>query len=322
MRRFGWLAAAAAGWMALSGSASADTFPSKPITLIVPFGPGSGTDTVARLIGQQLSVALGQSVVVENKAGANGVLAATTVARATPDGYTLLVATNTTHSANPGGMTKNVPYDAVKDFAPVTRVGNYIFVLAVTPDVPAKSMPELIAHAKANPGKLTIASGNGTGIVAAESLKRAAGIDVLHVPYKSTPPAINDMLGGRISMMFVDLTASLSHLNAGTLRPLAVTTLERTRLLPELPSLNEAAVPNYDITSYCAIFAPAGTPKPIVDKLNRELAKIIDSPEIKKRLGDAGFEAFSSTPEQLGEFIQAQLVLWTRLIKEAGIEAQ
>ncbi len=306
----------------LGQPALAQNFPTKPITLIVPFGPGSGTDTVARLVGQHLSQALGQSVVVENKAGANGSLAASTVARAAPDGYTLLVATNTTHSANPAGMMKNLPYDAVKDFAPVTRVGNYIFVLAVTPDLPAKTLPELIAHAKANPGKLTIASGNGTGIVAAEALKSAAGINLLHVPYKSTPPAMNDILGGRISMMFVDLTASMSHLNAGTLRPLAVTTLERTRLLPDLPTLNEAAVPNYDITSYCAIFAPAGTPKEIVDKLNKELAKIIESPEVKKKLGDAGFDAFSSTPEQLGDFIKAQLVLWTRLIKQSGIEAQ
>ena len=300
----------------------AQPFPSKPITLVVPFAPGSGTDTVARLVGQQLSAAVGQSVVVDNKAGANGVIAAQYVARAAPDGYTLLVATNTTHSANPAGMVKSVPYDAVKDFAPVTRVGNYIFALVVTPDTPAKTMPELIAYAKENPGKLTIASGNGTGVVAAETLKHAAGIDLLHVPYKSTPPAVNDMLGGRISMMFVDLTTALSHINAGTLRPIAVTTLERTRLLPDLPSLNEAAVKNYDVTSWCGIFAPAGTPPEVVAKLSSELRKIIDSADVKKRLGDAGFDAFSSSPEELGKFVQDQLVLWTRLIKQSGIEAQ
>ena len=302
--------------------ADAQPFPTKPLTLVVPFAPGSGTDTVSRLIGQHLGTALGQPVVIENKAGANGVLAAQHVARSAPDGYTLLAATNTTHSANPGGMVKNVPYDAVKDFAPVARAGNYIFALVVNPDVPAKTLPELIAHAKANPGKLTIASGNGTGIVAAETLKRAAGIDILHVPYKSTPPALNDILGGRISTMFIDLTTGLSHINAGSIRPLAVTTLERTRLLPDLPSLNEAAVKNYDITSWCGFFAPASTPKEVVDRLNAELRKVIEGEEVKKRLGEAGFDAFSSTPEELGRFVQEQVVLWTRLIKESGIEAQ
>jgi tripartite-type tricarboxylate transporter receptor subunit TctC len=322
MRRHTSLLIAALCLLLPSLAAQAQTFPNKAITIVVPFAAGSGTDTVSRLVGAHLSNALGQSVVVENKPGANGILAAQTVARAAPDGYTLLAATNTTHSANPAGMTKNVPYDAVKDFAPVSRVGNYIFALVITPDVPAKTMPEFLAYAKANPGKLTIASGNGTGIVAAETLKHAAGIDLLHVPYKSTPPAVNDMLGGRIASMFVDLTTGLPHMQAGKLRPLAVTTLERTRLLPDLPSLNEAAVKNYDITSWCGLFAPAGTPKEVVDKLNAALRKIIDSEEVKKRLGDAGFDAFSSSPEELGQFVQDQLVLWTRLIKQSGIEAQ
>ena len=209
---------------------------------MVPFAAGSGTDSITRIIGQQLSVALNQSVVIENKVGASGVLAATYVARAAPDGYTLLMATNSTHSANPH-LFKSLSYDPVKDFAPVARAGSYVFMLVVNPDVPAKTLPELVAYAKANPGKLTYASGNTTGIVAGETLKSKAGIDVLHVPYKSTPPAINDVLGGRVSMMFIDLAPGLEHVRAGTMRPLAVTTKERSALLPDLPSLQRSRHP-------------------------------------------------------------------------------
>ena len=176
--------------------ANAQNYPSKPITIVVPFAAGSGTDSIARIVGQQLSVAFNQSVVIENKVGASGVLAATYVARAAPDGYTLLMATNSTHSANPH-LFKSLSYDPVKDFAPVARAGSYVFMLVVNPEIPAKTLPELVAHAKANPGKLTYASGNTTGIVAGETLKSKAGIDVLHIPYKSTPPALNDVLGTR-----------------------------------------------------------------------------------------------------------------------------
>ena len=306
---------------ALPFAAEAQTFPSKPITIVVPFAPGSGTDTVSRMVGQYLGTALGQSVVVENKAGANGSIAASYVARSAPDGHTLLMATNSTHSANPGLM-KNLPYDPVKDFAAVSRVGSYIFMLVVNREIPAKSLPELIAHAKANPGKLSYASGNTTGIVAGETFKRWASLDILHVPYKSTPAAINDLIAGRVAMMFLDLTAGLPHVQAGALRALAVSTKERTALLPDLPSLHESGVTNYDITSWAGLFAPAGTPKEIVAKLNAEMRRIVDSPEVKSKLATAGFDAFSSTPDELDAFVQGQLALWTRLIKDAGIEAQ
>jgi tripartite-type tricarboxylate transporter receptor subunit TctC len=318
----GLLRLLAAGFLTLPATAAlAQAYPTKPITIVVPFGPGSGTDTVSRLVGQYLGMALNQSVVIENKAGANGAIAATFVARAPADGHTLLMATNSTHAANPGLM-KNLPYDPVKDFAPLARIGSYIFMLVINPEIPAKTLPELIAYAKDNPGKLSYASGNTTGIVAGETLKRWAGIDILHVPYKSTPPAINDLLGGRVSMMFIDLTTGLPHVQSGALRALAVTTKERTTLLPDLPSLHEAGVTNYDITSYAAVFAPAGTPKEIVTRLNMELRKIVETPEVKQKLTTAGFDAFSSTPEQLDEFVKAQLVLWSRLIKDSGIEPQ
>jgi tripartite-type tricarboxylate transporter receptor subunit TctC len=319
MRR---LFACLAACLALCATAAvAQPYPSRPITIVVPFAAGSGTDSITRIIGQHLSVALGQSVVVENKVGASGVLAATYVARAAPDGYTLLMATNSTHSANPY-LFKNLSYDPVKDFAPVARAGSYVFMLVVNKDIPAKTLGELVAYAKANPGKLTYASGNTTGIVAGETLKSKAGIDILHVPYKSTPPAINDVLGGRVSMMFIDLAPGLEHVRAGNFRALAVTTRERSALLPDLPSLAEAGIPGYDVTSYAALFAPAGTPKEIVDRLNAEVQKIIANPEAKARIAITGFDAFSGPPETLAAFIQSELVNWGKLIKEAGIEAQ
>ncbi len=301
--------------------AGAQPYPSKPITIVVPFAAGSGTDSITRIVAQYLQTALGQSVVVENRVGASGVIAATYVARAAPDGYTLLMATNSTHSANPH-LFRSLSYDPVKDFAPVARLGSYVFMLVVNKDVPAKTLPELVAYAKANPGKLTFASGNTTGIVAGETLKSKAGIDVLHVPYKSTPPAINDVLGGRVSMMFIDLAPGLEHVRAGNFRALAVTTKERSALLPELPSLAEAGIPGYDVTLYAALFAPAGTPKEIIDKLNAAIQKIIADPEARKRIAVTGFDAFSGSPESLAAFVQSELVNWGKLIKDAGIEPQ
>ena len=301
--------------------ASAQPYPSKPITIVVPFAAGSGTDSITRIIGQHLQNALNQSVVIENKVGASGVLAATYVARAAPDGYTLLMATNSTHSANPH-LFKSLAYDPVKDFAPVARAGSYVFMLVVNPEVPARTLPELVAHAKANPGKLTYASGNTTGIVAGETLKSKAGIDVLHIPYKSTPPALNDVLGGRVSMMFIDLAPGLEHVRAGTLRALAVTTQERSALLPDLPSLHEAGIAGYNVTSWAGLFAPAGTPKEIIARLNGEVARIIANPEAKARIAVTGFDAFTGPPETLASFVQAELANWGKLIKDAGIEPQ
>jgi tripartite-type tricarboxylate transporter receptor subunit TctC len=312
---------AAMGAALIAAAASADTFPSKPITIVVPFTAGSGTDTVARIIGQPLGVALNQGIVIDDRAGANGAIAAAAVARAAPDGYTLFIATNTAMSANPS-LLKVIPYDPVKDFAPISRIGSYTNVLVVSPDLPVRTLAELIAHARANPGKLTFASGNSTGIVSGETLKRRAGLDIVHVPYKSTPAAVNDILGGRISLMFVDLTTSLAHIKSNGLRPLAVTTRERSPLLPDLPSLNEAGLPDYDIDPWCGLFAPANTPKEIVARLNAEVRKIVDSPDIKARLAATGFDAFSSSPEELGAFVKSEVVTWARLIKDAGIEPQ
>jgi tripartite-type tricarboxylate transporter receptor subunit TctC len=320
-RQFLHLAVGAATLPAVSRFAWAQAYPARPINIVVPFGPGTGTDTLTRVIAQSLSAALKQSVLIENKPGANGAIAATQVARSTPDGYTLLMSTNSPHSAAPT-LNKSIAYDPLKDFVPVTRVGSYTFVFLVHPSVPVMTISELVAYAKANPGKLSYASGNTSGIVAGETFKRKANVDILHVPYKSVPPALNDVLGGRVAMVLSDLTPSLAHIRAGSLRPLAVTRLRRSALLPDVPSLHEAGITEFDMDSWAGLFAPARTPANIVARLNGELRPIIDGPEVKTRLGDVGFEAFSSTPEELGKFSEVQLVKWTEMIKAAAIEPE
>ena len=302
-------------------AAQTDTYPSKSITFIVPFGAGSTTGTISRIIAQHLGTALGQTIVVEDKPGANGAIAATYVARSAPDGYTVFMSTNSPHSAAPS-LNKSVPYDPVKDFTAVTRVGSFTLILVLNPEIPAKTIPELITYAKANPGKLTFASGNTSGVVAGETLKAWAGINLVHVPYRSSPPAVNDVIGGRVSMMFTDLTSALPHVQAGKLRALAVTRLQRSALVPDLPTLDEAGVKGFDMDSWAGMFVPANTPPAIVTKLNTETRKIIDNPEIKARIAALGFEAFSSTPGELGEFVKVQLGKWTKMIKDAGIQPE
>jgi tripartite-type tricarboxylate transporter receptor subunit TctC len=309
----------AVGALSFGLAAHADTYPSKPITIIVPFGPGSATDTIARVVAQHLGAVLKQSVVVEARPGANGALSALYVARSAPDGYTLFMSTNSPHSAAPFLM-KNIGYDPVKDFTAITRMGSYTLMLCVHPSIPAKSVKELIEYAKANPGKLSFASGNTSGVVAGETLKHWAELDILHVPYKSAPPALNDVLAGRVSMMFTDLTTGLPHVKAGTLRALAVTRLKRSTLIPELPTLDEAGVTGFDMDSWAGIFAPAGTPADIITLLNAELRKIIDNGEVKSNLGNVGFEAFSSSPKELEDFVKVQLGKWGKMVKDAGIQ--
>src|SRR6476646_1612420 len=311
----------AAGATLISPTLRADSYPSKPITLVAVFGPGSASDTICRVIAQPLSAALHESVIVENRPGANGALAAQYVARSAPDGYTLLMGTNSPLSAVPF-MMKSPPYDAVKDFTPITRVGSFTLMLVINPSVPAKSMKELIDYAKANPGKLSFASANTSGIVAGETLKHWAEIDLLHVPYKSAPPALQDLIAGRVSIMFTDLTTGLPHVQSGALRALAVTRLHRSSLFSELPTMDEAGVTGFDMDSWAGIVAPARTPPAIVTRLNTELRKIIDSPDIKKMLGRVGFEAFSSSPKEMEDTIKVQLAKWGKMVKDAGIHPE
>ncbi|BEP58571.1 tripartite tricarboxylate transporter substrate binding protein [Variovorax sp. V118] len=297
-------------------------YPKQPIKLVVPFAAGSGTDAVARITAQMLGEALKASVIVDNRAGASGVIAAELVAKAPPDGYTLFMTTNTTHSANPSLM-KSLPYDPVKDFAPVSRMGNLPFMLVVNNDLPVKSVAELLAWGRAHPGKLTYASGNSTGIVSGATLSRMSGIPMLHVPYKSTPPAIADLIGGQVSMMVVDLAAGLATVKAGKMRAIAVTTQERTKLFPELPPLADTPeLKGFDITSWNGVFAPAGTPRDVVLKLNKALAEMANGTVFRERVSRLGFDAFGSTPEELGAFTVSELAKWKKLIQAAGIQPE
>jgi tripartite-type tricarboxylate transporter receptor subunit TctC len=299
----------------------ADDYPSKPITFVAVFGPGSASDTLCRIIGQRLSMALKETVIVDNRPGANGALAATYVARSAPDGYTLLMATNSPLSAAPF-INKSVPYDPVKDFTPVTRVGSFTLMLVVHPSIPAKNVKELIAYVKSKPGELSFASANTAGIVAGYTLSHWAGLNMLHVPYKSSPPALQDVVAGRVSMMFTDLTTGLPLVQSGALRALATTRIKRSALFSELPTLDEAGVKGFNLDAWAGLVAPAHTPEPIVTLLNTELRKIIDDPEIKQRLKNVGFEAFSSSPEEMGNTIKEELAKWKTMVQDAGLQPE
>ena len=315
-----WLLVLAAVAATVSApSLRAETYPTRPITLVAIFGAGSASDTICRVIAAPLGAALGQPVVVENRPGADGALAATYVARANPDGYTLMMGTNSPLSADPF-LLKDVTYDPVKDFTPITRVGSFTLMLVVNPSLPIHSVKELIAYAKAHPGEMSYASANTSGIVAAETLKHWAGISMVHVPYKSPPPALEDIIAGRVSMMFTDLTTGLPHVKAGTLRALAITRIKRTALFPDLPTMDEVGVEGFDLDSWAGIVAPAKTPPEIVTRLNGELRKIIDDPDIKGKLKNVGFEAFSSSPEELGSYIKVQYDRWGKMVADAGIK--
>ncbi len=315
------VALAAAVAVLFSPAVHADSYPSRPITLVAVFGPGSASDTICRIIAEPLSAALGQPVIVEPRPGVDGGLAATYVAHQPADGYTLMMATNSPLSADPFLHT-GLTYDPVKDFTPVTRVGSFTLMLVINKDIPAKSLKELIAYAKANPGKLSYASGNTAGIVAGETLKHWGGFDMLHVPYKSTPPALADIIAGRVSMMFADFTTAMPHVSAGTLRALAQTRIKRSSLYPDLPTLDEEGIKGFNMDAWAGIVAPAKTPPEIVARLNKELRKIIDDPAIRAKLRTVGFEAFSSTPDELGGYIKTQLDMWRKMVADSGVQAE
>jgi len=311
---------ATAATTCLSAALHADDYPSRPITMISVFGPGSASDTLCRIIADKLGLALGQPVIVEDRPGADGALAALYVHHQPADGYTLMLATNSPLSADPY-LHKDVNYDPVKDFVPITRVGSFTLMLVVDPKLPIHSVQEMIDYARANPGKLTFASGNTAGVVAVETIKHDAEVSMLHVPYKSTPPALEDIIGGRVSMMLADFTTAMPHVSAGTLRPIAVSRIRRSALFPDLPTLDEAGIKGFNLDTWAGVVAPAGTPPQIVTKLNGALRKIIDSPQAQAQFKNVGFEGFSSTPEELGDFIKAQLALWGKMIKNANIQS-
>jgi tripartite-type tricarboxylate transporter receptor subunit TctC len=311
------LAAAAA---LFSAALYADDYPTRPITIVNPFGAGSASDTIDRIIGDRLGPALGTPVVVEDRPGADGALSALYVHHAVPDGYTLLMGTNSALSADPF-LHKDVKYDPVKDFAPVTRVGSFTLMLVVNPNLPIHSVQELVNYAKANPNKLSFASGNTAGIVAGDTLAHWADIKLIHVPYTTTPPALEDIIAGRVSMMFADFTTAMPHVKAGTLRALAISRIKRSTLYPELPTMDEAGVKGFNLDAWAGLMAPAGTPPDVIAKLNKALRPIIDSPDVQAKFKNIGFEGFSSTPGELEDYIKAQLVEWKKMVADANIQA-
>jgi len=303
---------------ALASAPAFAKYPDHPITVVVPFPAGSGTDAVGRIFAQQLGDILGGSVVVENKPGGNATIGANYVARAKPDGYTLFITTNTSHSAAPF-LNKNVPYDPVKDFTPIARGGNLPFILVVNPSLPIKSVKDLVSYAKQHPGKLTYASGNSTGIVAGATFADRAGIKILHVPYKGTPQAMTDVMSGQVDLMFTDVASSLAYVQAGKLRALAVSTAARSNVVPDIPSMQDSGIQNFDINSWNGLLGPAGMPKDVVDQLNAAMNKIVKDPATLKRFANLGFDAFSGTPEDFAAFVSQQRDLWGKMIQDAGI---
>ena len=296
-------------------------YPDKPIKFVVPFAAGSATDVLARVLADHAAKANGWSTVVENMAGANGAIAARTVARAAPDGTSVLITTNTTHGANQS-MMKSVPYDAVKDFVPLTKLGTITLALVTHPSVPAKSVADLVAYTKASPGKLTFGAGSSSARMAAELMKSQAGIDIRHVAYRSNPLAMQDLIGGHISMMFADVTTTLPQVKTGTVNGLAVSSLKRTALAPDLPTMDEAGLKGYELIAWFGAFAPAGTPEPIAARLRQALVGAIGDVEGKQRLATAGIEPEISTSAELAAFVVAEIAKWAAIVKTAGIEPE
>ncbi len=317
------LTAAAGALMALSitAPAAAQTFPAKPITFVVPFAAGSATDQLARAIGQSITNDTKQPVVIDNKAGASGMIAAAAVAKAPADGYTVLITTNTTHAANEH-LYKKLSYDPVKDFAPITGLGKGGQVLVVNAASPHKTVADLVAFAKKNPGKLSFGSGSSSSRVAGEMLKQLAGVDILHVPYKSNPLAITDLLGGQIDLMITDTSTGVPQVKAGKLRALGYSTQKRSTQLPDVPTIDEAGVKGYDMGYWFAAYAPAGTPAPVVARLNELLGAATQSAGAKTFFDNAGSEAWHTSPDELAKFQAAETVKWGKVIKAAGIEPE
>ena len=300
-------------------SASAQ-YPSKPIRVLVPFGAGSSTDIVMRILAQPLSQSLGQPVVVENKPGADGAIAAAEVAKAPADGHTLLLATNSPLSAAP--HLRKLPYDALNDFTPISLVGNYTFFVLVHPSVPAKTLAELVTYARANPGKLNYGTGNTSGIVMTAMLASQAGIELVHVPYKSEPPAITDLLSGNIQVMISSYATVAPHLREGKLRALVTTLPNRSPLMPEIPAIVEVGFPKFSVSPWAGMFGPARMPKDVTERLNRELNSLIQRQDVRDSLLRQAFDPKGATTAEFATYVREQYGIWGNAIKEAGIKPE
>ncbi|MCD0505203.1 tripartite tricarboxylate transporter substrate binding protein [Bordetella petrii] len=306
----------------LSGSPAHAAFPERPVTLVVPFAPGGGTDTIARTLAEGMGKDLGQTVIVENRPGAGTVIGTQFVARSEPDGYTLVMATFA-HAVNPS-LHKNLPFDTDKAFAPVALVAHSPNILVVNPKEPFQNVQQLLDYARANPGKLNYGSfGNGTSAhLAGELFKRLAKVDLVHVPYKGSAPALNDLMGGQIQLMFTTVASVASHIKSGKLRALAVTSAERSKAFPDLPTLAEAGVPGYQAESWYGLYAPAGTPPAALQRLNAAVAKAVQSPAFQQRVAEEGLIVEVGPPGQLTQYVQAEEKRWGQVVRDAKLQQE
>ncbi len=312
---------AAVATLVLPGVAAA-AYPDKPIKLIVPYPPGGATDVIGRVMAQKLSGVLGQNVIVDNRSGAGGNIGADAVAKAAPDGYTLLMGAVTSHSIMSTLEKATIHYNFEKDLVPISIVGSVPLVFVVHPSVPAKTLKELVAYAKSKPGELSFAS-SGAGApqrLAAEMFKRQAGVDMIHVPYKGSGPAMTDLMGGQVLTMVETVPAALPHIRAGKIRPLAVTTARRISMLPEIPTASEAGLPGFEVSSLFGILAPAGTPREIINRLNAEITKLLTLQEVKDQLLAQGAFSVTTTPEQAAARVHQEVTMWAKVIKEADVK--
>jgi tripartite-type tricarboxylate transporter receptor subunit TctC len=314
------LAALLVGCMPLAVAAQG-AYPSKPIRMIVPYPPGGPTDVLGRIVAQKLSESLGQQVVVENRPGASGMIGSEVVAKAAPDGYTLL--TNASiHVINPSLYPK-MNFDALRDFTPISLIAQVPLILVVNPGLPVKSVPELIALAKAQPNRLNFgSSGNAAAPhLAGESFKIATGVQMQHVPYKGSAPALTDLIGGQVQLIFDSMPSAMPHVKSGRVRALAVTTAKRSPTVPDLPTIAESGVPGFDISTWYGVWAPAGTPKDIVNKIAAEIAKALHQPAVRERLAALGAEPVGNTPEEFAAYCQSELAKWSKIVRESGAKA-
>ena len=315
------LAAATLAVAGMGSALAADAYPDKPLTMIVPFSAGGTTDILARIVGQALGQELGQTIIIENKPGAGGNIGAQQASRAKADGYTLFMGTVGTHAINQA-LYKKLPYDPVKDFAPLSRVANVPNLLVAHPSRPYKTVQEMIAYAKKHPGEVTYGSpGSGASPhVSGALFQSMTGAEMTHVPYKGSAPAISDLLGNQIAVMFDNMPSAIQHVRSGKLRPIAVTTAKRSPELPDVPTIAEAGVPGYEATSWFGLWAVAGTPAPILTKLQAALTKVLKDPAVAKKIADQGGEVVIETPAQFDAFIKSEAAKWGKVVKESGAE--
>ncbi len=318
-----FIATALSGFFCAAAMAQQSVWPTRPIRMVIPFGAGGGTDVIGRLLAQKLTERLGQTVVVENRPGAGGSLGTSEVARAPADGYTLLLGSSSTHGINPG-MYAKLPYDPIKDFEPVALIATNLFVMSVPKDSPVKTVSDLVKLSQSAPGKYDYASsGNGTtSHLAAALFVSMSGAQLTHIPYKSNVPGLTDLVAGRVAMMFDNITAMQTQINAGTIRPIATTGLKRNAVLKDVPTLDESGVKGYDIRGWFCMLAPAGTPAEIVTKLNRALVEIVALPEVTEKLVAIGADPETGSPEDLKKLIASEIAKYKKIIQIAGAKVE